>query len=277
MTLSLLGFTAMALLVKHLGVEREVSPWWALLFRALIGLGVVVMIFMPSGNVDLRRSLLAPKLAMRGLLGAVSTGFYYLTLPALGAGKATLIGNTWVIWATLLAALILGETLTWRKTLGMLLAIFGILLLMGLQAGDFTHLGPYDAIAIIGAWCSGIVVVIIRQLTRQHSSGTIFASQCYYSAFLAIPFLIQTQLPDGKSIFLLTLAAVAAAVGQLSMTEGFRYLTVTLGSAMQVLMPVLVTFSSILIFGETFASHQWIGAVLILTGCYQTINTRARG
>lgn len=274
MLLSLVGFTGMALLIKHLGSTRGVSPWLALLFRAGIGMLVVFAVYWPQKKVHFRRALFGGKLVARGILGALGTAAYYLTLPALGAGKATLIGNTWVIWSAILAVFVLGEHLTPRKILGSLIAVVGIVFLMGLQGGDLTHLGRYELLAIFGALVAAAVVVIIRQLTLTETSGTIFASQCAYTALMALPFVVSLPIPSVSDLALLTTAALLASLGQLTMTEGFRYLPVSIGGAFQILLPLTITVSGILLFGETFTGTQVAGAALILLGCYQTVMSK---
>jgi drug/metabolite transporter (DMT)-like permease len=268
---SLVGFTGMALLVMHLGSTRAVSPWWALLFRALVGIIVVAVIYGPGNNVSFRRAATGRLLVSRGVLGALGTAAYYLTLPKLGAGKATLIGNTWVIWAALLAVPMLGEVLTLRKLAGMLLAVLGIALITGLQGGDLSVFGRYELIAIGGALVAAAVVVVIRQLTRTESSGTIFASQCLYTGLLALPMCWLSVWPGWVDLALLTLAGVMAAWGQLGMTEGFRYLPVSIGGAFQILLPLCITLCGCLLFGETFSLVQAAGAGLILAGCFGVV------
>jgi len=274
MLVSLVCFTGMALLLKYLGTTRGVSAWWALLFRAVAGFAVVAILFAPRGQVSFRRAACSRMLVSRGVLGALGTAAYYLTLPVLGVGKATLIGNTWVIWGALLAVPVLGEGLTPRKIAGMVLAVGGIVLLTGLQGGDFSQSGVYELIAIGGALVAAGVVVVIRQLTRTETSGTIFASQCIYTGLLALPFVLRMPVPDALETALLTLAAVLAAGGQLGMTEGFRHLSVSTGGAFQVTLPLLITVGGIMIFDEPFTAMQAVGAALILTGCYGTVTAR---
>ena len=268
---SLVGFTGMALLVKHLGAARGVSGWWALLFRALVGLVLVWGLYAPRGQVSFKRAATGRMLVSRGVLGAFGTAAYYMTLPILGAGKATLIGNTWVIWAALMAVPLLGETLTFRKMAGMLLAIAGIVFITGLQGGDWRVLGKPECLAIAGALISAAVVVVIRQLTRTETSGTIFASQCLYTGLLALPFCMASALPCWADLGLLVLAAVLAAWGQIGMTEGFRYLPVSIGGAFQILLPLCITIFGWLFLAETFTEAQILGGLLILAGCYGVI------
>ncbi|MDZ4287985.1 MAG: DMT family transporter, partial [Prosthecobacter sp.] len=256
MVISLGCFTGNAMLLKYVGAVRGVSAWWALLFRAVVGIMVVWVWFAPRQLVNFKRAACSRLLVSRGILGAFGTAAYYLTLPVLGAGKATLIGNTWVIWAAIMAVPFLGEHLTLRKVIGTLLALGGIVLLTGLQGGDFSQMGLYELIALGGAFVAAGTVVVIRQLTRTETSATIFASQCIYTCLLALPFIFGTRMPDGVEMLLLILAATTASFGQLAMTEGFRFLAVSSGGAFQVLLPLSITFGSVTLFDEAFSMAQ---------------------
>ena len=276
MLLSLAGFTGMALLVRHLGAERGISAWWALFFRAAAGMAVVWLVFAPGGRVSFRRALCGRLLVTRGVIGALGTAAYYVTLPLLGAGKATLIGNTWAVWAALLAAFLLGERLGLRRLAGILLAVAGVALLTGLHGGDFSRVGFAEGIALAGAFAAALVVVVIRQLTLTETSGTIFASQCVYAGLLALPFLFTLPLPGALDVALLTAAALLAALGQLAMTEGFRFLPVSTGGAFQMLLPLVLTLAGVLFFAEPFSLVQGAGGVCILAGCHLTVVQRRR-
>lgn len=284
MTVSLVCFTANALLLKHLGSTHGVSPWMALLFRAVVGFGIVCVFFPPRssagprssmGSLDIRRAATSRMLVSRGVLGAFGTAAYYITLPVLGAGKATLIGNTWVIWSALMAVFILKEHLVRRQLIGIAIAISGLVLLTGIDHHELGAHAIHEGIAIAGALIAAATVVVIRQLTRTESSATIFASQCIYTALLALPFVIASGFGiSAAETALLILAAGAAGIGQLAMTEGFRHLPITTGGAFQVALPLCITVGSIAFFGEPFSPAQAAGAALIILGGYQTIGKR---
>src|SRR6476620_10261662 len=89
MTLSLVCFTGNALLLKQATLAHGVDAWLALLFRAVGGMGVVLLLWTRGVKVEFRRALTVPMLASRGVLGGVSTAAYYVTIGPLGPGKAT--------------------------------------------------------------------------------------------------------------------------------------------------------------------------------------------
>jgi drug/metabolite transporter (DMT)-like permease len=272
MTISLTCFTGNALLLKVLSSSRHVDPWMSLAVRAGLGLLVTMVLFAPAGSLKLRRSFQSWLLASRGVFGALGTAAYYTTIGPLGAGKATLIGNTWTVFAAIMAAFVLHERLGLVKLGGILLALFGLGLLTGMAPGALTQFGQYEVIALVGAVLAAAVVVVIRQLTRTETSATIFASQCVYGLLLAVPiaWMNFTSL-NWTDVALLSAAAMCATFGQLAMTEGFRFLSVAAGGAFQVTVPVIITLCSISLFAEPFTMPQIIGGVLVLWGSFQTV------
>ncbi len=275
MLFSLVCFTANTLLLKYLGTYRQVDAWYSLFFRAAAGLAVVAVLFAPRKQVDFKRATFGKLMVWRGILGALGTAAYYLTLPHLGAGKATLISNTWVIWSAILAVYVLGESLGLRKMGGTLLAMAGIVLLTGLERGDVSQFGTYEIMAVVGSIIAAGVVVVIRQLTRTDTSATIYASQCVYTGALSLPLILHAPVPSGMDLALLALCGILASGGQLGLTEGFRYLPISAGGAFQILLPLVITAGSMLVFTEPFTTHQAYGALIILAGCYLTVTAPA--
>lgn len=206
----------------------------------------------------------------RGLLGVLGTVAYYFTIPELGPGKATLISNTYVVIAALMAVWFFGESFGAGKLVGNALALIGLSLLIASPA-QLAHFGWYEALAVVGAFAAAATVIVIRQLTRTESTAVIYTSQCIYVLAGSLPFALyelQRQAMDTASVIVLVLAGVSATIGQLAMTEGFRHLTVAVGGAFQICVPVLIAVGGIYFFDETFTVIQIMGALFILAGCY---------
>ncbi len=104
MLASLVFFTTNSLLLKYLGSTAGVSPWTALVFRSGCGVLLLCLWFRRESFMHLRRAATEKLLVYRGLLGVLGSIAYYFTVPPLGAGKATLISNTYVVMAAAMAA-----------------------------------------------------------------------------------------------------------------------------------------------------------------------------
>ncbi len=231
---------------------------------------VVATVFRADKGVNFKRAMTDRMLASRGLLGILGTVAYYFTIPALGPGKATLISNTYVVLAALMAAWYLKESLSGGKLGGNVLAIVGLVLLVASPA-QIVEFGWYESLAVVGALAAAGTVIVIRELTRTESTAMIYTSQCIYVLLGSLPFALLElgQHPvDFAGVIVLILAGISATVGQLAMTEGFRHLTVAVGGAFQICVPVVIAIGGVFFFHETFTTSQIVGAALILAGCY---------
>lgn len=272
MLLSLACFTVNALLVKHCSSVRQIDPWLSVGIRFGVGLVMTVILFAPSGELNMRRSFSSWLLALRGVLGALATAALYFSIGPLGAGKAMLISNTWCVWAAIMAAIVLHERLSLTKLLGIVIAIGGLGLLTGVSQDMLSLNGQWEVISLLGAVLAAMVVVVIRQLTKTETSATIFASQCLYGLLLALPFAAKHIVHlTAMDYVLMTVAGLCAGVGQLAMTEGFRFLTVAAGGAFQITLPLLISMGGIFFFEEHFSLMQAMGGLLILVGSFQTV------
>ena len=263
MLLSVAAFTANVLLVRALDNLHFANIWLVSCARFVVGLGVVAVVYRREWQpLNLVRN---PRLIERGLLGGFGVYLTYLCVVKLGAGRATFINNTYVIWGALLAAWLLREKLRPALLTGGLCALTGLALLTNVRGGGAP--GLYDWLAVLSALVSAWVVVTIRQLHATEHSSTIFAAQCVYGLVLCgIPAALQLSPISGLGLAVTALASITAAVGQLAMTRAFRDLSVAEGSLLQMLVPVGIAAGGVLFFRERFTLHELAGAALILGG-----------
>ncbi len=273
---SVAGFTVNTLLLRYLSGEAHgISPDVPLLFRAAIGIFIVLVFFRGRRPTRIRPVFSNKLLVLRGITGLLGTAAYYWTVPTLGAGMATLICNTYVIFASVIAVLALGEKLTPGRFVWLALAFVGIVLLVGPNGGvDGFEIGLNEVVALVGAVLAASSVVLVRRLVADFSIGTIYLSQCVWIV-LPLLFLAGPKLAalSGDEIGLLVLAAACAGWGQLAMNEGYRCLSVATGASIQMLWPVLTTTGGFLLFGESFVMWQLVGAVLIFVSVWR-VSTR---
>lgn len=276
MLISSAFFIANVLLVRAIGTHYAVSPWLVASVRFVIGLGIVFLPLMPGGRVDLRALVGNPLVVTRGVVGGAAVAIYYFTIPQLGAGRATFVNNTYILWGALLAALFLREPLQPRMAVALLVGLAGVGLLTGVSAGGWAFSGA-DGLAILAAVGSAVVVVVIRQLRERETIATIFGSQCAWGlAFTAIPSAQGWHTPSAAAVALLIAAGLLAGGGQLCMTAGYRWLPVAEGSLLQMLVPVGIAVGGVVLFGERYAPAEFVGALLIVASCVVGAITRPR-
>ena len=118
-------------------IVSEVPVWW---FRALclIGGGSILMTLSAlSGNrCRLQAGELGPILLCGSfaILGWMVCSAYGVSL--MPAGRASIVAFTMPLWATLIAAYVLGERLTASKLSGLMLGLIGLGVLIGPDLAD---------------------------------------------------------------------------------------------------------------------------------------------
>lgn len=276
MLFSALFFVSNVLVVRWTGTRFSVSPWLLASGRFAVGLGLVFLPVMPGGRADLR-SLVHNRLVLtRGLVGGIAVALYYWTIPSLGAGRATFINNTYILWGALLAAVFLREHLQRRMAIALLVGLVGVALLTGVSPAGWGFSGP-DALAIAAAVGSAVVVVVIRQLRDTETLATIFGSQCAWGlAFTAAPCAIHGRMPEAIAFLLIVGSGLLAGAGQLCMTAGYRWLPVAEGSLLQMTVPVGIAIGGVALFGERYSMSELAGALLIVGSCVIGAQTRPR-
>lgn len=276
MLLSTACFTANVLLIRALGARDDVSVWLVASVRFAVGLALCGVLY--PRQLDARGLLFRPALMLRGLLGGVGIYGYYLTVVELGAGRATFINNTYVIWAGLLAVVVLHERFRPTLGIGAVAGLTGLGLLTNAFAAG-ASVGRYDALAIAIALLSAWIVVLIRQLHHAgHHTATIFAAQCVYGLLLCgLPGLWYYVPLSPETWALLVAAAGCAGAGQLAMTHAFRHLPVAEGTLLQMLVPVSIAVGGVVFFSESFRPIELLGGALILTGSALPAWSRPRG
>jgi drug/metabolite transporter (DMT)-like permease len=258
-------FIVNVLLIRALGQMEAVSLWVVTSARFVIGLGIVMTLY--RREFQPRHLFTHGKLIERGLLGGLCTlGFYY-TIPLLGAGRATFINNTYVIWAGLLAVVALRERLRPILLIGASVTLLGLGLLTNPFSATTNSTGVYELIALLNALGAAWIVVTIRQLHAKEHSSTIFAAQCTYGLLLcAGPALANLTQISPNAWALIGVASVCASAGQLLMTQAFRDLSVAEGSLLQMLVPLGIALGGAVFFHEHFSALELIGGALILAG-----------
>jgi drug/metabolite transporter (DMT)-like permease len=278
MVLSVLLFAGHTLLLRHLGTHRDIDFSLALLFRSVIGIIIVIALFPSRRPLRILPVFTEGRLIWRGIFGIIGTATFYWSIPQLGAGKATIYSNTYVLFGAVFAAIFLRETLS-RSRMGWLaVAFIGLLILSSAHPGESNGLGFAPAVALLGALAAAATIVLIRQLTVTHSNATIFFSQCAWITIASLPLaIIRFEWPGASDLALLTAAAIMAGYGQLAMNQGFRLLNVAGGASILMALPVVTALGGFLFFGESFTPVQIGGAALLMAGTHHVATRKYPG
>lgn len=273
MVLACVSFTAMASLIK---LVLHIDAYKTSMFRFIVGMALLGSAAL-GGKIQLVFNN-GRLLFLRGLFGGAGVFIAYLSIVKLGMGKGIVLVSTYPIFACIFGAVLLKEKLGLKAVLAVLTAFIGIYFLSaGENAGTtlFSSFGVYEVIAVFGGLVGGLAIVIVRKLHKTDSSYAIFFSQCLVGFWLVVvPANIKSCTIGFKSGIILVLIGVAATVGQLFMTQSYKYLPVRTGSVIGMLEPVLNFVVGVLIFNEIFSGRSVFGTSLIVGSCVAVLLQR---
>jgi drug/metabolite transporter (DMT)-like permease len=272
---SVVLFAINTLLIRAIAEHTPgVDGWLATLFRGAVGLAVVFAMFGRGRGLKPERLIKGTLITIRGVVGALSIIAFYVTIVKIGAARAVILNLTYPIFATIIAAIWLKEKIS-RPALIWMLVSFGGLVVFLSDDGQLLRPSAYDILALAGAAGSGWVVVIIRRLRHEEHPATIYASQAFYSMLIAAPSAIRiTTLPTSAWMGLV-LASVIVTIAQLVMTRAYQFMSVSRGSSLQMLLPLMTAAGSYAIFGETFHWMEITGALLTLFATWRIVSSRS--
>ena len=265
---SVVFFALMAVLVKAI---PNVSSYQTTFFRFTIGVGIIGILSL-FGIIKLKfndwRGLF-----WRGFVGGIAVYLFYLAILKLGVGKGSVYIYSYPIFATIFSMIILKEKVEPVKFVIIAVSFAGLILLsVGGGKGSLAGMGIYELIAIAGSVTTGLAVVFVKKLHESDNSMAIFFSQCIVGFWM---FLIPSGVTQAKGnlteILLLVLVGIVATIGQLFMTEGYKYVNVATGSLLQSLVPVFNLLSGWLIFNEKYSTIEMIGAFVIVGSCFMLV------
>ena len=274
MLASVVLFAANTLLIRAVAQHTPaVDGWLATTFRGAVGLIVVFALFGRGRGLDPRRLLNGRLITIRGIVGALSIVAFYVTIVKLGAARAVILNLTYPVFATLIAAFWLKEKISRAAISWMLVGFCGLVIFLS-DDGQLLRPSPYDLIALAGALGAGWVVVIIRRLRHEEHPATIYASQAFYSLVIAAPAAVKLpEVPIAAWIGLIA-GAVIVTFAQLVMTRAYQFMSVSRGSSLQMLLPLLTAIGGYAFFGETFHPLEIAGALLTLFATWRVVVSR---
>ena len=262
-------YSLMSCSIRYIATVSSYKTAFARFFVGLVVIGGLSL----TGAIKLKftnRKLLF----LRGLLGGIAVYTAYLAVAKLGVGKGTMILYTYPIFAFLFSSLLLKEKVHWANIIALAVVMTGLFLLVANKNGGsaFFLVGKYELIGIFGVALAGITVVIIRKLHETETSFEIFFAQCVVGVLLMVlPANTSWSQIKLSEIIVLLAIGLFAVIGQLFMTEGFRYLPVKTASVLSMIEPVLNYIAGLIIFHELLTARSTAGAVLVLIGCMVVI------
>lgn len=269
----LAGFCATLMNVVIREAARELHPFEITFFRCLFGFAVMVPWIAKVGPAALRTQKIG-FYTLRGAVALISmlTWFYGITLVPLST--ATALNFTAPLFSTLGAALMLGETVRFRRWAALAAGFAGVLIV--LRPGTAT-LDLNASLIIVSAFTSGMGVVTVKFLVRTDSPNAIVTYLMLYLMPLSlVPALFVWQWPSPAALAWLIALGGLGTVSHLSVVRGYGAVDASACAPFEFLRLPFAALLGYAIFAEVTDLWTWIGALVIAVSSIYVAHREAK-
>lgn len=229
---------------------------------------LIVRAAISAGWIEIR--LVNRRLVLaRGVLGGIGNLLYFYAVAATRLSNAMVLLYTYPIFASLYAQWWQRKALSGRTMIILLASFAGIYLIVN---PSFDRLIGGNLLGIASGMMVGGAIVSLKESRKTDSAWTIFHYFNLAGMVLSLPLVIgHWTLPPVGSLGSLAGVVVFSMLGQIWMTEAYRYTTTDEGSILSMFGAVVGSAMGIVFLSEPATPGFLIGALLVaISGIYLT-------
>ena len=259
---TLLSFCLMAIGAREL--SGEIGTFQVLFFRGVIALAVISAVIFATGQQHLLRTRRLTLHTIRNLFHFAGQYGWFVGIGLLPLAQVFALEFTVPLWTAIIAALFLGEQLTKRKLIAILLGFIGVLIIVrpGIEI-----VSPAALIVLASAVCYAVSHSSTKSLARSEHPLTILFLMCFIQLpvgfTLALP---EWQLPQGTQWLWLAIIGVTALTAHYCMTKAMQHADVSIVVTMDFLRLPVIALVGVFLYQEEFELALLVGALLMLVG-----------
>ncbi len=260
-------FTIVSALVKFAANDYHVAQ--ILFFRQSVMLLAMLPMIVPDFPASLATK--RPVLHLVRLIGALTALTLSFTAVAhLPLATAISVSFTKTIFVSVLAVIILGEVVGWRRGMAIIVGFAGMLIILRPNPGDVVSI--YAFVAILAAAGAALAVVCVRSLTSTESAVTLLSYQAMFIGLLVtVPTFYVWKTPDLMGFVILVAVGVVSVAAQWLGVKSYKAGEVSVVTGMEYTKLIYATIIGVLIFSEWPDVNTFIGAVIIISASAFTI------
>jgi len=250
----------------------EIHPYQAVFLRFAFGLLLMVPMVMKAGVATLVTRRL-PLFGVRGVLSAAEMCLWFMAVLYLPLAEATTLNFTVPLFGTILAALVLRETVRIHRWLAVVIGFVGVGLII--QPGT-DAMQPASLFPIAAAMCMACAGMITKQLVSTESTTSLlFYLMVITTPVSLIPALFVWQTPSWTAIGLMAVAALMMNVMQICNVKALQLADYSFFVGFSYLRLPIIAILALILFGEV--PDIWIipgGAMIIGAAIYVALRER---
>ena len=261
------------LAVKLVSFGPSVSAFYRSFYAAVFFL--FMSILGSRGNYEARNSRWLLPSITAGIFLGIDLAVWHKTIILLGAGPATFLGNSQIIFVALFAAFIFRERIPTMYYLTVALVMAGLYLLTPSAADTVGRTTGYALGLLVGFTYAGMLISLRYAKTRSGegydellSLGAVFSA----SAIAIALYTVAVEHADliiwdaGSHMIMMATALICQTLGWYLINSSMTKIPAHEGSLLLMLQPLLATIWGRIFFAEQLRAVQVFGIVLTLAG-----------
>ena len=271
MIVSTLCFSLSLLAIKK--ISGDLPPAVVVFFRCLFGF-VIFLPFLIKHGFGIYRTKRPMAHMVRVVLSVVSMIAAYYAYAHLPLATAVSLTFTRPLFMIVLAILILGERVRWRRGLATVVGFIGVLIVLG--PSDLA-LNPAALAALFSAAAVSGAIAIIRQQAAVEGSLTLILWFGTGTAILTLfPALYFWQTPQGAQWGYLIFIGLVSSLGQYCLIKAFTYGEATVMNPIDYSQLILAALFGYFFFSEVPDIWAAVGALVIASSTLYILIRAAR-
>lgn len=269
--LAALGFSMMVAMIKLTGSRLPVTQ---ILFVRQVGMTLMLGPVLFKSFPGAFNTTQLPLQFARIMLALIAMTCGFTAVIHMPLAEATAIAFAKSFFVTIFAVFILKEVVGLYRWGAVVVGFIGVMVMLRPGADGFS---VYGLMALIGAASAGLVMVIIRLLSRTDAPSTILAFQAIgVGLIMAIPAFIQWVPPTPVEWALLAGIGVVSYYAQKANIYAFSYGEASLLASLDYVRLIYATLFGWLLFSELPGMSTWVGAAIIVSASIYTVHRESQ-
>ena len=254
-----LCFSMNSVFVRY--AAEDVHPFEAAFFRNCFAIGFALLLVLPKDGIGVFRTSRPGLLFVRAVVNTVAMLTWFYSVPLIPLSDLTALGFTAPLWATVLAAIFLGEKIRLRRWTAICFGFVGALIII--QPG-FKELHWATYLVLASSACWGLTVIIVRKMTSTERPNTILIYQSVMMSALALgPAIYFWEPPTAQAWLAMLILGALSASAHWCHVRAYSMQEVAALQPLDFTRLPIIAVAAYLLFGEVAGTEVWLGAAVV--------------
>ena len=254
---------AIAAMVKL--ISGDISVFTILFFRYLLCIPLLLLTALIQRGRAAFDVQAKAKLALRSAMGLGSFGCLFAALQTIDLSKMTALLQTIPVFVTLLAPILLGEVVGWRRRTAVAIGFVGVVLIVNPAGEGWLNMGVLFGIA--SPFFGALMLLTLRRLGQTDHPST---TALWYNIIGALVFLsvcLSLNIPwptTDRILMLLCIIGVMSSFQQFFLAHSYKLAPATVLAPLRYLSVPFGVGASVIFFDEVLTPLFFAGTAILI-------------